>query len=112
MCKSKLIQIILYRLFDKSYGESGNPRTLSVLLREDNTLSYVCYGGWQNSGMGHSMSNLQLQKSLPTSIYEFKGSVKALDKTIQEVLATGVGSRHIKTYEILNNIPNVVEDFK
>ena len=33
-------RLIIYRLFDPTYGPQGNPKTLSVSLREDNTLSY------------------------------------------------------------------------
>ena len=99
--------IIVYRLFNPSYGLQGNTKTLSVVLREDNTLSYVYYGGWQSSGMGFAISNMQLKESLPISISQFKGSAKALDKKIQEILATGLGSNKISSYEILNNIPKV-----
>jgi hypothetical protein len=99
--------IIIYRLFNPTYGPQGNPKTLSVVLREDNTLSYSYYGGWQNSGTSFSISNMQLKESLPIGISQFKGSAKALDKKIQEILSTGVGSRRISSYEILNNIPKI-----
>ena len=99
--------IIIYRLFNPTYGPQGNPKTLSVILREDNTLSYSDYGGWQNSGTSFSISNMQLKESLQIGISQFKGSAKALDKKIQEILSTGVGSRRISSYEILNNIPKI-----
>lgn len=101
--------IIVYRLFNPTYGLQGNSKTLSVILREDNTLSYVYYGGWQSSGirLGFAISNMQLKESLPINISQFKGSAKALDKKIQEILATGIGSVKISSYEILNNIPTI-----
>jgi hypothetical protein len=99
--KNKLL--IIYRLYDRSYGESGNPKTLAVNLNEDSTLSYSFYGGWQDSGMGFAISNLQLQESLPMGSRNFK-NVKKLDEKIQSVLMTGVGSHNIKTREILNEI--------
>lgn len=95
--------LILFRLFDRSYGEQGNPKTLSVYLREDNTLGYSFYGGWQDSGMGFAISNLQLRESMPINPKPFKNT-KALSQKIISILATGVGSRHIKTFEILNEI--------
>lgn len=96
-------RLIIYRLYDKNYGEKGNPKTLSVLIAEDNVLSYVFYGGWQDSGMGFSISNLQLEESLPMNPRKFK-NVKALDRKIQSILATGVGSHHISSREILNDL--------
>lgn len=96
-------RIIIYRLYDSAYGEQGNAKTLSVLLDEDNCLSYVYYGGWQDSGMGFSISNMQLQKSLPTSISRFKNS-NELHEEIKSVLATGLGANKISTYEILNEL--------
>lgn len=95
--------LIIFRLYDRFYGEQGNPKTLSVYLREDNTLGYSLYGGWQDSGTGFAISNLQLQKSLPISPKPFRNSM-ALFREISNILATGVGSRHIKTFEILNEI--------
>jgi hypothetical protein len=95
--------LIVYRLFDPTYGSQGNSKTLSVVLREDNTLSYNYYGGWQSSGMGFSISNMQLQRSLPLGARNFK-KVEDLDKEIQSILATGVGSRKISSSEILNDI--------
>jgi hypothetical protein len=96
-------RIIIYRLYDSAYGERGNAKTLSVLLDEDNCLSYVYYGGWQDSGMGFSISNMQLQKSLPTSISRFKNS-NELHEEIKSVLATGLGANKISSYEILNEL--------
>ena len=105
-------RIIIYRLYDSAYGEQGNAKTLSVLLREDNTLSYIYYGGWQDSGMGFSISNMQLQKSLPTSISRFKNSNELHDE-IKSVLATGLGANKINYYEILNELkqpkPSVIK---
>jgi hypothetical protein len=95
--------LIIYRLYDPTYGESGNSKTLSVYLNEDNTIGYSYYGGWQNSGMGFSISNMQLKKSLPINSYAFKNT-KQLDSFIQEILRTGVGSCKVKTYEILNEL--------
>lgn len=96
-------RLINYRLYDRDYGDRGNPQTLSVSLRDDNTLQYSCYGGWQDSGVGFSISNMQLRKSLPTNIKTFSNS-DDLHKEIESVLSTGVGSNKIKSFEILNNI--------
>jgi len=96
-------RLIIYRLFDPTYGPQGNAKTLSVILDQDNVFSYVYYGGWQDSGTGFSISNLQLQRSLPMSPRNFK-KVEDLDKEIQAVLATGVGARKIASKEILNDI--------
>ena len=94
--------LIIYRLFNPTYGLQGNSKTLSVVLSEDNTLSYYYYGGWQSSGMGYSISNMQLQRSLPIGTRNFK-KVEDLDKEIQSILATGVGSKKISSFEILND---------
>jgi hypothetical protein len=96
-------RLIIYRLFDPTYGSQGNAKTLSVILDQDNVLSYVYYGGWQDSGTSFSISNMQLQRSLPMSPRNFK-TVDDLDKEIQAVLATGVGSRKIASREILNDL--------
>jgi hypothetical protein len=96
-------RLIIYRLFDPTYGPQGNAKTLSVILDQDNVFSYVYYGGWQDSGTGFSISNLQLKRSLPMSPRNFK-TVEDLDKEIQAVLATGVGARKIAGKEILNDI--------
>jgi hypothetical protein len=98
--------LIAFRLFNSTYGPTGNPASLFVNLREDNTLSYVFIQGWQSSGMGYSISNLQLRESLPLGARPFK-TVKALQKRIAEVLATGCGSNKIKTFEILNDLNTV-----
>ncbi len=95
--------LIVYRLFNPAYGPQGNSKTLSVVLREDNTLSYNYYGGWQGSGMGFAISNMQLQKSLPIGARNFK-TVEDLHKEIVSVLATGVGSSRISSFEILNDL--------
>jgi hypothetical protein len=96
-------RLIIYRLFDPTYGPQGNPKTLSVLLRDDNTFTYSFYGGWQESGMGFSISNLQLQRPLPIGARNFR-KVEDLHKEIEFILATGVGSRRISSFEILNDL--------
>lgn len=96
-------RLIIYRLFDPTYGQRGNAKTLAVKLREDNTIGYSFYGGWQSSGMGFAISNLQLKKSLPIGARNFK-TVEELDAEIQSVLATGVGSNRISSREILNDL--------
>jgi len=96
-------RLIIYRLFDPTYGPQGNAKTLSVLLREDNTFTYCYYGGWQESGTGFSISNMQLQRPLPIGARNFK-KVEDLHKEIESVLATGVGSRKISSFEILNDL--------
>ena len=98
--------LIAFRLFNSTYGPQGNPKTLFVNLREDNTLSYVFIGGWQSSGTAFSISNLQLKESLPLGAKNFK-TVKALQKRITEILATGCGSNKIKSFEILNDLNTV-----
>jgi hypothetical protein len=95
--------LIIYRLFNPIYGEKGNPKTLSVFLRPDNTIGYSFYGGWQSSGMGFAISNIQLQESLPIGVRKFK-KVEDLHEEIVRVLKTGVGSNKIKTFEILNDL--------
>jgi len=96
-------RLIIYRLFDPTYGPQGNSKTLSVLLRDDNTFSYSYYGGWQDSGTGFSISNMQLQRSLPMGVRNFK-KVEDLHKEIVSILATGVGSRRVSSFEILNDL--------
>ena len=96
-------RLIIYRLFDSTYGPEGNSKTLSVILREDNTLGYSYYGGWQNGGMGFSIDNMQLKKSLPMGARNFK-TTKKLHEEIVSILKTGCGSNEIHSYEILNNI--------
>jgi len=98
--------LIAFRLFNSTYGPQGNPKSLFVTLREDNTLGYTFIGGWQDSGTGFAISNLQLKESLPLGARNFK-TVEDLQKRIAEVLATGCGSNKIKTFEILNDLNNV-----
>jgi len=98
--------LIVFRLFNSTYGPAGNPKSLFVTLREDNTLGYSFIGGWQDSGTGFAISNLILKESLPMGARNFK-TVKALQKRIAEVLATGCGSNEIKTFEILNDLNTV-----
>jgi len=95
--------LIIYRLFDSNYGKQGNPKTLSVYLREDKTLGYSYYGGWQDSGMGYAIGNMQLKKSLPMGSRNFK-TTKKLHNEIVSVLKTGVGSHEISSFEILNEL--------
>ena len=96
-------RLIIYRLHDTTYGHGGNSKTLSVRLDDDNVLSYSYYGGWQDSGMGFSISNMQLKESLPMAPRHFK-SVEALNMKIQSILKTGVGSSEVASYEILNDL--------
>lgn len=95
--------LIVFRLFNRTYGPQGNPKTLSVFLRPDNTIGYSFYGGWQSSGTSFSISNLQMQESLPVGIRSFK-KVEDLQKRIASCLASGVGSNDVKEFEILNDI--------
>jgi hypothetical protein len=95
--------LVIFRLFDRTYGPQGNPKTLSVFLNPDNTIGYSFYGGWQSSGTGFSISNLQMQESLPVGIRNFK-KVGDLQKKVASCLSTGVGSNDIKGFEILNDI--------
>jgi hypothetical protein len=95
--------LIIFRLFDRTYGPQGNPKTLSVFLNPDNTIGYSFYGGWQNSGTPFAISNLQMKESLPIGIRNFK-KVEDLQKKVASCLATGVGSNGIKEFEILNDI--------
>jgi len=53
--------------------------------------------------MGFSISNIQLQQPLPIGARNFR-KVEDLDKEIQSILATGVGSRRISSFEILNDL--------
>jgi hypothetical protein len=96
-------RLILFRLFNSVYGPEGNPKTLSVFLRPDNTIGYSFYGGWLDSGTGFSISNLQMTQSLPTGARNFKTSEELREK-IKSCLATGCGSNKIKETEILNDI--------
>lgn len=95
--------LIVFRLYNSTYGPKGNPKTLTVYLRPDNTLGYSFYGGWQNSGTGFSISNLQMRESLPMGARNFKTS-EDLSKAIQSCLKTGCGSNEIKSFEILNDL--------
>ena len=100
--------LITYRLYNRSYGVGGNPKTLVVRLRDDNTLSYVYYGGWQSSGMGFCISNMQLRNSLPITIKDWKGkklfkNVEKLHDNIVSVLKTGCGSNDIDSFVLVNN---------
>jgi hypothetical protein len=94
--------LIIFRLFNQTYGPEGNPKTLSVCLNPDKTLSYAFYGGWQNSGSGFSISNLQMKESLPAGIRSFK-TVEDLLTKVESCLESGLGSNKIKELEILND---------
>jgi hypothetical protein len=96
-------RLLIFRLFDRNYGPEGNSKTLSVFLRPDNTIGYSFYGGWQNSGTGFSISNLQMTESLPMGVRNFKTSEELRDK-IKSCLSTGCGSNNIKEVEILNDL--------
>ena len=101
-------RLIVYIMHDPFYGDGANPKTLSVVLREDNTLSYSYYGGWQDSWMCFSLSNMQLKGSLPIAVRYYKGKklfkgVEDLDAEIRRVINTGV-CRHIKNKVIINEI--------
>ena len=100
--------LIAFRLHDPCYtnrfnGQYGNKESLFVTLREDNVLSYSLLGGWQDSGTPFCISNLQLKESLPLSPASFR-STESLRLRIANILATGVGSHAIASYEILNKI--------
>ena len=96
--------LIIFRLFDRTYGPQGNPKTLAVYLRPDNTLGYSFYGGWQNSGTGFSIENLQMSRSLPLGVRQYKGKVERLVKEIKVCLASGYGSNDLHSFEILNDL--------
>jgi len=98
--------LILFRLYDLSYsrnGEFGNKETLRVILGEDNVLSYSLFGGWQDSGTPFSISNLQLQRSLPSNPAAFRNT-KALEIVLHSILRTGVGSHTVHIAEVLNEV--------
>lgn len=96
--------LIVFRLYNRTYGPQGNPKTLAVRLQPDGTLGYSLYGGWQDSGTGFSMSNLQMRQSLPLGTRKFGGKVGDLAEEVKACLATGVGSSDIKSFEILNDL--------
>lgn len=96
-------RLIMYRLYDPNYGPEGNKETLMVSLGQDNTFSYSLYGGWQDSGIGFAISNLQMRESLPIGRMAYK-NVSQLNSKIQSCLRTGCGSSHVKTFEILNEL--------
>jgi hypothetical protein len=100
--------LILFRLYDPAYsrnGEYGNKESLRVSLSEDNVLGYSLYGGWQDTGTGFCISNLQLKKSLPINPAQFK-NVRALEMEIRNILKTGCGSSAICKAEVLNQLKN------
>jgi hypothetical protein len=95
--------LIIFRLYDRHYGDKGNPQTLGVYLGEDNVIRYSLYGGWQDSGMGYAISNLQLKESLPMSPALFRNT-EELRLRINAILRTGCGSHDVYSYEILNEL--------
>jgi len=97
--------LIVFRLYDLSYsrnGEYGNKETLRVSLGQDNVLTYSLFGGWQDSGIAFSISNLQLSRSLPLSP-KFE-TIEDLEYEIRETLKTGVGSHTVYKAEVLNDL--------
>jgi len=104
--------LIVFRLYDLSYsrnGEYGNKETLRVSLGQDNVLSYSLFGGWQDSGIGFSISNLQLKKSLPLEPKSYK-DIRDLEYEIRCILKTGVGSHTVYKAEVLNDLKPISED--
>ncbi len=95
--------LIIFRLYDSHYGDKGNPETLGVYLGEDNVIRYSLYTGWQDSGMGCAISNLQLKESLPMSPALFRTTLD-LRLRISTILRTGCGSNDVYSYEILNEL--------
>ena len=95
--------LVVFRTYNRTYGPQGNPKTLAVYLRPDNTLGYSFYGGWQYSGTPFAISNLQMKESLPMGIRSFN-NVERLVEKIKSCLATGCGSNDIKEVEILNDL--------
>jgi hypothetical protein len=95
--------LIVLRLHNPNWSFQGQPKTLTVSLREDKTLTYTFYGGWQNSGTSFAISNLQMQKSLPMGSRNFK-TTKDLLTEIKSCLSTGCGSNKIASFEILNDL--------
>lgn len=111
--RTETILLIVYRLYDKNYGEKGNPVTLTVSIRPDDTFKYSFYSGWQDTGMGEARSNFGMKRSLPMGRFDHSGSlpvarfstVNKLDAEIRACLATGYGSNDIKEVQILNKFP-------
>lgn len=100
--------LLKFRTYDLSYTRGtnyGNKMTLSVYVNEDNTIGYSFYGGWQSGGTGFAISNLQMRRSLPSSINQFT-NVNALETEIKLCLASGVGEKTIYKVERLNEFPN------
>ena len=98
--------LIIFRLYDLSYsrnGELGNKETLRVSLGQDNVLTYSLFGGWQDSGIAFSISNLQLKNSLPLNPNDFK-DIRDLEYEIRQTLKTGVGSHTVHKTEIFNEL--------
>lgn len=98
--------LIIFRLYDLSYSrnqEHGNKESLRVSLGRDNVLTYSLFGGWQDTGVGFSIGNLQLRKSLPLNPNQFK-HITDLEYEIREVLKTGVGSHTVYQAEVLNDL--------
>ena len=102
--RKDIVRLVVFRLYNPAYGKEGNPKTLKVFLRTDNTIGYSFYGGWQSSGVGFAISNLGMTDSLPMGKRNFK-NVEQLASKIHDVLKTGYGSNKVKEYEILNDLP-------
>ena len=104
--------LIVFRLYDLSYsrnGEYGNKESLRVSLNAHNVLHYSLYGGWQDSGIGFAISNLQLKNSLPLSPKDFE-TIEDLEYELREILKTGVGSHTVYKAEVLNSLQATGED--
>lgn len=95
--------LILFRLFNRFHGPDVNTKTLIVYLKPDNTFGYSFYGGWQNSGTGFAISNLQMKESLPMGARNFKTVEEVRDKIVS-CLGTGCGTNDIHKIEILNDL--------
>ena len=103
--------LIIFRLYDLSYsrnGEYGNKESLRVSLGDDNVLRYSLFGGWQDTGIAFSTSNLQLKRSLP--LKPSSPTVKGLEYEIHSILKTGVGSHTVYKAEILNDFKDKPKD--
>jgi len=97
---SKLL--LVFRLFDPTYGSEGNPKTLTVRLNDDRSLGYHYYSGWQSQGMGFSISNMQMTESLPMTVRGVT-SIEKLQAKVQYALDSGCGVS-VKDVEIINDL--------
>lgn len=100
--KTQSTIVLRYWLYNPAYGDKGNPRTLTVLVRADNSIMYTHYQGWGNSGgVAYSMGGLP---GLPKNLGNIK-TLDDLDATIQLALKKGRGSNYVKEVEYVNNFP-------